>query len=376
MSAKQIYFAMLLCPIFLCPQNAFKSMSKLSVIVPTYNERENLKKLVEKTLSSLKGLKFELIIVDDNSPDGTGKLADELASKHKNVKVVHRQGRLGLGTAILDGAKVADGEIMGVMDADMQHPPEVLRTMLEKAEAGADIVIASRYVKGGGVESWSFFREAMSKGAIWLSHLFLPKTRKVEDTQSGYFLFKRHVIENVSLNVKEFKLLVEILAKGKYKEVVEVPYTFKTRAAGKSKLGSKQILSYVKQLLRLSEYRVLKFMAVGASGIVVNNGVLWLLVSLASMLPLLAAIISIETSIMTNFLLNNFWTFKERKGEKFPYKLAKYHGSMVLGAIVNYMTFALLLAAGFHLIVANTIGILLGFVLNYLLSEIFVWRRL
>jgi len=354
MSAKQIYFAMLLCPIFLCPQNAFKSMSKLSVIVPTYNERENLKKLVEKTLSSLKGLKFELIIVDDNSPDGTGKLADELASKHKNVKVVHRQGRLGLGTAILDGAKVADGEIMGVMDADMQHPPEVLRTMLEKAEAGADIVIASRYVKGGGVESWSFFREAMSKGAIWLSHLSLPQTRNVLDTQSGYFLFKRHVIENVPLDVKEFKLLVEILAKGKYKDVVEVPYTFRARAAGKSKLGSMQILSYVKQLLRLSEYRALKFMAVGASGIVVNIGILWLLVSSANMPPLLAAIFSIEASIISNFLLNNFWTFKERKGEKFP----------------------LLLAVGLHYIVADMVGILLGFTSNYLLSEMFVWRRL
>jgi dolichol-phosphate mannosyltransferase len=356
-------------------------MSKLSVIVPTYNERENLKKLVKKTFSSLKGLKFELIIVDDNSPDGTGKLADELASKHKNVKVVHRQGRLGLGTAILDGAKVADGEIMGVMDADMQHPPEVLRTMLEKAEAGADIVIASRYVKGGDVESWSFFRKAMSKGAIWLSHLFLPKTRKVEDTQSGYFLFKGHVIENVSLNVKEFKLLVEILAKGKYKNVVEVPYTFKTRAAGKSKLGSMQILSYAKQLLRLSEYRVLKFMAVGASGIVVNIGILSLLAYSLKIPPLsaemlLAAIFSIEASIMSNFLLNNFWTFKKIEGGSFLSKLIKYHGSAAVGAITNFVILVLLLSVGFHFIIADAIGILLGFVLNYLLSEIFVWRRL
>ena len=351
-------------------------MSKLSIIAPTYNERENLKRLVERIFSSLKGLDFELIIVDDNSPDGTGKLADKIASKHKNIIVVHRQGKLGLGTAILDGIKAADGEIIGVMDADLQHPPELLKTMLEKAEEGADIVIASRYIEGGKVESWSFFRRAMSKGALWLSHLSLPRTRKVKDTQSGYFLFKRHAIENVQIDVKGFKLLVEILAKGKYKEVAEVPYTFKTRAAGKSKLGSMQILSYVKQLLRLSEYRVLKFIAVGASGIVVNNGVLWLLVSLANMLPLLAAIISIETSIITNFLLNNFWTFRERRGEKFPYKLVKYHGSVVLGAIVNYVTFALLLAAGFHMIVANTIGILLGFILNYLLSEIFVWKRL
>lgn len=351
-------------------------MSKLSIIAPTYNERKNLKKLVERIFSSLKGSKFELIIVDDNSPDGTGELADKIASKHKNMIVVHRQGKLGLGTAIFDGIKAADGEIIGVMDADLQHPPELLKTMLEKAEEGADIVIASRYTEGGKVEGWSFFRRAMSKGALWLSHVFLPQTRKVRDTQSGYFLFKRHVIENVPINVKEFKLLVEILAKGKYEKTIEVPYTFEIRAAGKSKLGSKQILSYVKQLLRLSEYRVLKFMAVGVSGIVVNNGILWLLVSSANMLPLLAAIFSIEASIIGNFLLNNFWTFKERRGEKFLYKLVKYNGSVVLGSIANYVTLALLLAVGFNLIVANTIGILLGFILNYFLSEIFVWKRL
>jgi dolichol-phosphate mannosyltransferase len=215
----------------------------------------------------------------------------------------------------------------------------------------------------------------MSKGALWLSHVFLPQSRKVKDTQSGYFLFKRHVIENVPINVKEFKLLVEILAKGKYKKTVEVPYTFEIRAAGKSKLGSKQILSYVKQLLRLSEYRALKFIAVGVSGYFVNIGVLSLLVSLTGMLPLLAVIFSIETSIISNFLLNNFWTFRGRKGS-FSSKLIKYHCSSSPGAITNFVAFALLLTTSLNLIIANTIGILLGFVLNYILSEIFVWKRL
>jgi dolichol-phosphate mannosyltransferase len=349
-------------------------MSKLSIIIPTYNERENLKELVERIFSSLKGSKFELIIVDDNSPDGTGELADKLASKHKNMTVVHRQGKLGLGTAVMDGIKAADGEIIGVMDADLQHPPELLKTMLEKAEGGADIVIASRYVKGGKTEGWSFFRKLVSKGALWLSHLSLPQTRKVKDTQSGYFLFKRQVIENVPIDVKGFKLLVEILAKGNYKEVVEVPYTFKIRKAGKSKLGSMQILSYVKQLLRLSNYRVLKFMTVGASGVLVNLGLLWLLVSYAKVQEAVAGILSIEASIVSNFLLNNFWTFRERKSGSFPSKLIKYHGSAALGAVINYVTYVLLMAGGLGYLVAMAIGILLGVISNYLLSEIFVWR--
>lgn len=349
-------------------------MVRLSIIVPTYNEAENLERLVDGIFKTLRSSDFELIIVDDNSPDGTGKLADELASKNRNIIVVHRPGKLGLGTAILDGVAVSRGEIIGVIDADLQHPPEVLKTMLERAEEGADIVVASRYVDGGRVEGWSWLRKIISKGALWLSHLFLPQTKNVKDTLSGYFLFKKDVIKDATIDVKEFKLLIEILAKGRYEKVVEVPYTFRARIAGKSKLGTKQIFSYVKQLLRLSDYRILKFMTVGVSGIVVNNGILWLLVSLAIMSPFFAEIFSIESSILSNFALNNFWTFRGRKSGGIIYRLLKYHGSVLVGAVVNYLVFVLLLAAGLHFLVANTIGILIGFVFNYLLSETFVWR--
>lgn len=349
-------------------------MVKLSIIVPTYNEAENLERLVNGIFTSLKDVDFELIIVDDNSPDGTGKIADELASKKKNMKVIHRPRKLGLGTAILDGVAISAGEIIGVIDADLQHPPEILKAMLDKAEEGADIVVASRYVNGGGVEGWSLVRRTISRGALWLSHLFLPQTKNVKDTLSGCFLFKKDVIEGATIDVKEFKLLIEILVKGKYGKVVEVPYTFRARAAGKSKLGTRQIFSYVKQLLRLSDYRILKFMTVGVSGIVVNNGILWLLVTSAIMPPLFAEIFSIESSILSNFTLNNFWTFKGRKSGGIVYRLLKYHGSVLVGAVVNYIVFFLLLTAGLHILVANTIGILLGFVFNYLLSETFVWR--
>lgn len=349
-------------------------MSKLSIIIPTYNERENLGALLERIFSSLGGLNFEVIVVDDNSPDGTGKLADEIASKRRDMKVVHRERKLGLGTAILDGIRVAEGEFIGVMDADMQHPPELLKTMLEKAGEGADIVIASRYVEGGKVDGWSFVRRATSKGALWLSHLLLPRVRKIKDTLSGYFIFKKSVIEGISLNVKGFKLLIEILARGKYEKVVEVPYTFRARAAGRSKLSLSEKIDYLKQILRLSDYRIFKFTAVGVSGLVVNNGVLWLLVSALGAIPFLAGIFSIEASILSNFALNNFWTFKDRKGGSFLSRMLKYHGSVALGAVVNYATLVTLTIIGLHLIVANTIGIFLGFISNYLLSETFVWK--
>ncbi len=349
-------------------------MVKLSIIAPTYNEIDNLAKFVETIYGSLENSDFELIIVDDNSPDGTGKLADNIAMKRGNMKVVHRRGKMGLGTAILEGTKIADGAMIATIDADLQHPPELLKIMWKKAEDGADIVIASRYVEGGKIEGWSLIRRAISKGALWLSHLLLPRTRKIKDTQSGYFLFKKRVIENVDIDVRDFKLLVEILAKGKYKEIAEVPFSFGSRGAGKSKLGIKEVVSYLKQLLRLSKYRTLKFMTVGTSGIAVNNGVLWLLISSANVQPLLADVFSIEASIISNFLLNNFWTFRGREGGKFPYKLIKYHGSVTIGAIINFVTFALLLTLGLNIIIANTIGIILGFISNYFLSEFFVWK--
>ncbi|MGQ9781537.1 MAG: glycosyltransferase [Nitrososphaeria archaeon] len=347
-------------------------MSRLSVIVPTYNERENLEVVTEKIMEALRGLDFEMIVVDDNSPDGTGELAEELSSKYGNFRVVHRSGKLGLGTAVLDGVKVAQGDFVSVIDADLQHPPELLKKMFEKAEDGADIVIASRYIEGGSIEGWSLVRRIISKGALWLSHLLLKGTRNVKDPMSGYFVFRKDVIEDVHFGAKGFKLLVEILVKGDYDTVVEVPYMFKPRTAGESKMGLNEILNYLGQLIRLSDYRTFKFLAVGISGVFVNLGLLFLLVTYAHVSEFLAAIFSIEASIVSNFLLNDFWTFRDRRSGRFVIRLVKCHGS-ALGPIVNYIAYVILLAAGVNYIIADGVGILLGFIANYLFSEMVVW---
>ena len=349
-------------------------MVSLSVVVPTYNEKENLPTFVDGVFAALKGESFELLIVDDASPDGTGELADTMAAERPQLKVLHRPGKLGRGTGFSDGLKATEGEFVAIMDADMQHPPALLPVLLAVARAGTDLAIASRYVEGGGTEDRTRSRGGVSKAALWLSHLFVPQTRHVRDTQSGFFLLRRKCLDNADLNVKGFTVLVEVLAKGHFEHVVELPYTFGVRAGGDSKLGFGEIFAYAKQLLRLSDYRLVKFVAVGASGVLVNNGLLVLLVSNVGLLPQAASLGAIEGSILTNFLLNNLWTFKHRKGEAFHIKLAKYHGSVALGAAINFVTFALLHAAGIHLLVANTVGILLGFTFNYLLSEKFVWK--
>jgi len=213
---------------------------ELTVIVPTYNERDNIPILLEridKALSS-HGIKYEVIVVDDNSPDGTADVAEKLSSKYP-VRVLRRPGKLGLSSAVLDGIKLAKSKVIAVMDADLQHPPEVLSELYTRIKNGCEIVIASRYVKGGSTKGWSLLRKLISKIAIVIAHILIPKSRAVKDIMSGYFMLRKDVISDVTLNPRGFKILLEIIAKAKYSNVCEVPYTFDTRKYGKSKLGGK-----------------------------------------------------------------------------------------------------------------------------------------
>jgi len=223
----------------------------ISIVVPTYQERENIADFIHRIESTLNGLNFEIVVVDDNSPDGTADLAEELNEQYGNIKVIRRPAKLGLGSAITDGIKASSSDVMVVMDADLQHPPELLPKMLEEIRRGNDLVIASRYVEGGGVEGWSFSRRIISKGAKLLAHIFLPKTRSVRDPVSGFFMFKRSVVENLELRTSGYKILLEILVRGSYNSLAEIPYTFVQRKRGESKLTLKEILGYVNLLINL-----------------------------------------------------------------------------------------------------------------------------
>ena len=224
---------------------------ELSIVVPTYMEAENIPMLVEEVENALKDVSFELIIVDDNSPDGTATLAERLNGKYGNIKVLRRPGKLGLGSAVLEGFREAKSDVLAVMDADLQHPPELLPQMYRKICEGYSLVVASRYVDGGGVEGWSFFRRLISWGAVKLAHLFLPRTSRIKDPISGYFMLNRSVVDNVKLNPIGYKVLLEILVKGKYNSIIEIPYSFKPRCKGESKLKLKEVENYVRHVFRL-----------------------------------------------------------------------------------------------------------------------------
>jgi dolichol-phosphate mannosyltransferase len=225
--------------------------TKLSIIVPTYNEAENIKPLIERIGETLRQNDYEVLVVDDNSPDGTAGMAESL-SKAYPVRIIHRPGKSGLASAVVEGIGEAEGDIVGVIDADLQHPPELVAQLVEAVTEGNDIAIASRYVQGGGMENWSFLRKITSRGAILLSR---PLT-KAHDPVSGCFFLKKEVVTGIKYKPAGFKILLEILVKGKYKRIKEIPYTFRERAKGKSKLGLGEYTSYLKLLYSLYLFRL------------------------------------------------------------------------------------------------------------------------
>ena len=225
----------------------------LSVVVPTYNERDRLPDLVRAVFAAYaeEGLDGELIVVDDNSPDGTGRLADELAADHR-ITVLHRAGKLGLGTAVIAGFGAASAPVVGVIDADMSHPPQMLPRMLAVLQQyRADVVVASRYIPGGGTRNWPMTRLVMSRLACLLATGLTP----VRDATSGLFLIRRDLARDVAIEAGGFKICLELLVRGRPAAVVEVPYVFENRTAGESKMNVREATGYLEQLRALHAFR-------------------------------------------------------------------------------------------------------------------------
>jgi len=225
----------------------------LSIVVPTYNERERLPDVVRTVFAvyAAEGLDGELIIVDDGSPDGTGDLADELA-RARRITVIHRAGKLGLGTAVVEGFRAAHAPIVGVIDADMSHPPSVLPRMLAAMQqTGADLVVGSRYIPGGGTRNWPLRRLLMSKFACLMARGLTP----VRDATSGLFLIRRSLARDVQISAGGFKICLELLVRGRPASVVEVPYVFENRTAGESKMNVAEAMGYFAQLRDLHRFK-------------------------------------------------------------------------------------------------------------------------
>lgn len=226
--------------------------ASVAVVVPTYNERDRLGDLVAAVFAAYaaQGIDGELIVVDDNSPDGTGALADQLSTRHR-MTVVHRTGKLGLGTAVIEGFGAASAPIVGVIDADLSHPPELLPRMLAVMQSqAADFVVASRYIEGGGTRNWGLGRLWMSRIACVMARPLTP----VRDATSGFFLVRRDLARQVRISAGGFKICLELLVRGRPSLVIEVPYVFVGRTAGESKMNLKEAMGYLEQLRELRRF--------------------------------------------------------------------------------------------------------------------------
>jgi dolichol-phosphate mannosyltransferase len=235
------------------------SKSQFALVIPTLNEAENIRPLLNRIHAALEpfGMGYEIVIVDDGSIDGTQEVASACAAVDSRVRLLVRRNEKGLAGAVIYGWRHTEAEFLGVIDADLQHPPEVLPALLAGLQSGADLAVGSRYTQQTSVPGWSFFRQAVSRCSTWVTLPFQRRVR-VKDPMSGFFILRRECIEGIRLQPQGFKILLEILVRGRIRSVVEVPFQFGLRHAGKSKADVKVAFHYFSLLGKLSRDLIFK----------------------------------------------------------------------------------------------------------------------
>ncbi|MEL6160216.1 MAG: glycosyltransferase [Cyanobacteria bacterium J06623_5] len=371
----------------------------LSLIIPTYKESGNVAKIVAQLTALLDNFipeEYELILVDDDSPDLTWQVAQNVTDKYPQLYVMRRQGERGLSSAVIRGWQASRGSILGVIDADLQHPPEILVKLLSAALDGADLAVASRHVEGGGVSDWSFVRRLLSRGAQVLGLLVCPAVvGRVSDPMSGYFMVRRQAIIHRRMSPIGYKILLEVIGRGQIQDIAEVGYVFQERESGESKVTWKQYIEYLGHLARLrSRGRVAKFRQkfpikrftryglVGLSGILVDMAVLYVLHGALGIGLTTSKIIAAEAAIISNFLWNDSWTFadmvRQQKdmGSRLK-RLLKFNTICFTGLVLD----VLLLNLFFNIVfgqsqpyLANIIAISCVAVWNFWLNLKLSWR--
>jgi dolichol-phosphate mannosyltransferase len=359
----------------------------LSLIIPTYNERDNIGILLERVHEVLTeaGHPFEVIVVDDDSPDRTWEVAQALITDYPRLRVIRRVNERGLARAVVRGWQEARGDLLAVMDGDLQHPPETLGPLIEALQQpDVDIAVASRHTEGGGVSRWSVIRRGISWMATLTATWVMPGTlATVRDPMSGFFALRRAVIEGRRLAPEGYKILLEVLARGRYQAVKEVPYIFVERESGQSKLTARQYLEFGAHLTRLSwetgeRKRFVKYSVVGASGVLVNMGVLAALTS-TGMGYVRAGALAVEAAIATNFLLNETWSFADfaRRSPRLTARVKRFLNFNLFclgGAVINLAVLWVLTdRAGLHYLISNLVGIGAATLWNYGMNANITW---
>ena len=362
---------------------------QLSLIIPTYNESQNIEQLIQIIINTLDRIvinQYELIVVDDNSSDFTWKFAAELSHKHSQVKVIRRESEKGLATATIRGWQAAKGQVLGVIDGDLQHPPHTLTKLWQEIEKGADIAIASRNLEGGGVSEWSIARRILSRGAQMLGLLILPEVMgRISDPMSGYFMVRRDAISGNIFKPLGYKILVEVMARGNIRWISEIGYVFQERRIGESKVTYQQYIEYILHLIRLRLHlwqidRFMRFGISGFSGVFVNLAVLYFLREFADLGLTRSAIIAAEIAIANNFFWNDRWTFKnisskQKSKHKRLTRFLKFNLICLSGLVLNILLLNIFYnLLGINEYIANIMAIAIITFWNYWFNLKLSWR--
>jgi len=351
----------------------------ITIVIPTYNEREVIISTIDKIILTLgKTYKYEIIVTDDDSPDKTWELVQKTYKGNSSVKVLRRvKKKKGLAPSVIEAFEKSKGDVLVVTDADAQHDLSKIPALIENSK-NADIVIGSRFIPGGSVKGWSKSRIFISKVAALMAKPLL--NQNVSDPMSGFFLIKKKLYNKIKkdINPEGYKLLLEFLFVAPYVRLSEVPYRFGLRKKGESKLGGKVIKEYLKMLIRelWSQYgKFIRFCIVGGSGVVVNIGLLYLLTEFGGLYYLFSSALAIETSIITNFILNNYWTWKN-KHKGFFNRLVKFNLVSLVALVINIgILFFMTEIMGVWYILSNLIGILISMLINFWFNDKWTFKK-
>ncbi|MCW2383444.1 MULTISPECIES: glycosyltransferase family 2 protein [unclassified Sphingobium] len=358
--------------------------AELAIVVPTFNEAQNVALLADLVDKALPGVAWELVFVDDNSPDDTSGKVRALAQRDPRVRILHRFGRRGLSSACVEGILATSAPYVAIMDADLQHDESVLKTMFERIRADdVDLVVGSRYVEGGGMGDWSESRQRMSQFATKLA-LKLTKT-PISDPMSGFMMMRRDAFMRSlpNLSTVGFKILLDIAASAPTPlRVAEVPYTFRTRQFGESKLDSLVLWEYVQLLMdkavgHIVPVRFLSFAMVGGTGVVVHFAVLTLLFVALGMSFAVAQTAATLVAITSNFLLNNMFTYRDQRLQGWGLLRGWITFNLVcaFGAAANIGVADWLFVNKAYWALSALAGIMVSVVWNYVMSAFFTWKK-
>ncbi|HXX92658.1 MAG TPA: glycosyltransferase family 2 protein [Planctomycetota bacterium] len=345
---------------------------RATVVVPTYNEADNVEPLVRRISAALP--EVEIVFVDDASNDGTADRVREISARYP-VRVVVRTEERGLSTAVLRGFQESRTDICVVIDADLSHPPEKIPELVKAVEDGAQVAVGSRYMPGGDIDEWPLFRRFASKAGTLLARPLTP----VSDPMAGFFCLRRSMLQGVELKPRGFKILLEILSRCRVTKLAEIPIRFEDRAAGQSKFSPRERKEFLRQIwtlytdLNAWPLRVAKFLVTGGTGSLLHLAILWTLHSKLGLLLQLSNAVAFTCAMTSNYSINRIWTFRARMApvatSYVVYAVGAIGGWAVQSGILE------LLKTRIHYLLAAAAGIVVGTLFTFLTSQFVAFRK-